>query len=152
MLETNIFFSLWQKKSWKDQENTLSRGCSIKTYRAILGFIIYFDYWTQPGLHLFYFSTSTLLRNPLNRHSLDSFNFSLPECSCQDVHTLYSNNSESHLCQRIEKLRFDCVHCSYLTELCSQMCSQMRPWWLRTLGLNFEWTCKLYNHVVQFHV
>ncbi len=22
--------ALWQKKSWKDQENTLSRGCSIK--------------------------------------------------------------------------------------------------------------------------
>ncbi len=35
---------------------------------------------TQPGQHLFYFSTSTLLRNPLNRHSLGSLNFFLPEC------------------------------------------------------------------------
>ncbi len=32
-------------------------------------------------IHLFYFSTSTLLRNPLNRYSLGSFNFFLSECS-----------------------------------------------------------------------
>ncbi len=36
---------------------------------------ILFDYWTQPDQHLFYFSTSTLLSFPLNRHSLGSFNF-----------------------------------------------------------------------------
>ncbi len=29
----------------------------------------------QPGQHLFYFSMGTLLCNPLNRHSLGSFNF-----------------------------------------------------------------------------
>ncbi len=36
---------------------------------------ILFDYWAQPEQYLFYFYTSTLLRNPLNRHSLGSFNF-----------------------------------------------------------------------------
>ena len=35
--------------------------------------------------HLFYFSTSTLLRNPLNRHSLGSFNFFLSECSLWEI-------------------------------------------------------------------
>ncbi len=37
---------------------------------------------TPPGKHLFYFSTGTLLCNPLNRHSLGLFNFFLPECKC----------------------------------------------------------------------
>ncbi len=37
-----------------------------------------FDYRTQPGQHLFYFLTSTLLRGPLNRH-LVHFNFFLSE-------------------------------------------------------------------------
>ena len=34
-----------------------------------------FDYWTPPDQHLLYFSRSTLLSIPLNRHSLGSFNF-----------------------------------------------------------------------------
>ena len=64
----------------------------------------------QPGKHLFYFSTSTLLCNPLNRHSLGSFNLFFPECrtykmtmrwvrhlnACQNIWPLYMafKNSE----------------------------------------------------------
>ncbi len=62
-----FYGTLWQKKSWKGQENTLSWGCGIKSLWNWRGNrfsdLEDFDYWTQPGQHLFYFSTSTLLRN-----------------------------------------------------------------------------------------
>ncbi len=70
--------TLWQKKSWKDKENTLSRGCSITdggTPNPQCLLVSLFWFTTQPNQHLFYFSTSTLLSIPLNRHSLGSFNF-----------------------------------------------------------------------------
>ncbi len=53
----------WQYHS--ERENMLVRAAEQ----------IYFARHGQPGQHLFYFSTSTLLRKSLNRHSLGLFNF-----------------------------------------------------------------------------